>query len=81
MSCFNLGKSVHFSKTVKVHYYRQRQHESDVDWQQVARDRDRFKRHMLDIEQKIGWAFAEQHRDSVYNRLYVETEALNSYRQ
>ncbi len=80
MSCFNLGKSVHFNNTVKVFYYRQREHESDICWQQVARDRVRFKRYMLDIERKIGWVFAEQHRDSVYNRLYAEAEALNLYK-
>ncbi len=77
MSHFNLGKSVHFDRTVKVYYYRQRAHESDVDWQQVARDRVRYKRYVLDIEQKIGWVFAEQHRDRVYNRLYAKTETLN----
>jgi len=74
MSCFTFGKSVHFEKTVKVFYYRQRQHGSDVNWMQVACDRFRFKRHMLNIEQKIGWVFGERHRNNVYNKLYIETE-------
>jgi len=74
MSCFTFGKSVHFDKTVKVFYYRQRQHESDVNWMQVACDRFRFKRHMLNIEQKIGRVLGERHRNNVYNKLYIETE-------
>ena len=73
MSCFSLGKCVHFNKTVKIFYYRQRQHESNVCWQEVARDRVRFTRHIRDIEHKIEWVLTEPHRESVYSKLYIET--------
>ena len=70
LKCFRkptaMDKTVTFYNVVKVNYYRQRPVEIDVNWQQVARDRMRFKRRMLDVEQRIGWVFAKHHRERVY---------------
>ena len=59
MSCLNccknnasLKKKVSFNNVVKVVYFHPTPVETNVSWQQVARDRLRFKRRMLDIEQK-----------------------------
>ena len=71
MSCLTCAKrKVTFNNTVKVVYYKQTLIEPDVCWQQIARDRIRFRRRTLDIEQKIGWVFTPQHRKYVYKMLY-----------
>ena len=73
MSCLNccknnvnFTKKVSFNNVVKVVYFHPTPVETNVSWQQVARDRLRFKRRMLDIEQKIGWIFDSQHRRRVF---------------
>jgi hypothetical protein len=78
MSCLNClsrpstsNKKVTFDKKVIVYYYKPRPIETNVCWPQVARDRMRFKRHTLDIEQRISWVFTQLHRDRVYNKLYM----------
>lgn len=77
MSLFNcfrkpraMGKKVTFHNVVKVKYFKQIPVETDVCWQQVARDRMRFKRRMLDVEQRIGWVLAEHHRTKIYELLF-----------
>lgn len=65
-----MDKKVTFYRKVKVAYFQQTPVETDVNWQQVARDRMRFKRRMLDVEQRIGWVFTEPHRERVYKMLF-----------
>ena len=64
-------KKVTFNETVKVKYFKKVDIDCDVCWMEVARDRLRFKRRMLDVEQKIKWVFTSQHRNRVYNMLYL----------
>ena len=71
MSCFYRAmRNVTFHKRVKVIYFVQTPIEPDVCWQQVARDRMRFKRRLLEVEQRIGWVFANAHRERVYKAIY-----------
>ncbi len=81
MSCLNcckrlvdakpaVEKKVTFNETVKVFYFKKVPVEPDVCWQQVVVDRLRFKRRMLDVESKIGWVFALQHRNHIFNMLH-----------
>ena len=79
MSCLNCykkpivkrHKNVTFSETVNVRYFNKIPLESNVCWQQVARDRLRFKRRVLGVEKQIKWVFATEHRNRVYNKLYL----------
>ena len=72
MSCFYRAmKNVTFNKRVKVVYFKQTPFESNTCWQQVARDRMRFKRRILQVEQCIGWVFTNVHRERVYKALYM----------
>ena len=64
-------KNVTFHKRVKVFYYKSTPVESCVDWQQVARDRERFNRRILEFEGSIAWIFNKQHREHVYKTLYL----------
>ena len=59
-------KRVCFNNVVKVSYFEPTPVEMNVSWQQVARDRHRFKRRALDVEQRIGWVFNSQHRRRVF---------------
>jgi len=71
MSCFYaVMKKVVFNNVVKVIYFHPTPTEMSVSWQQVARDRCRFKKRTLDVEQKISWVFNTQHRCRVFARLY-----------
>jgi hypothetical protein len=77
MSCLNCckrptvinGRKVTFNETVTVFYFNKVLVEPNVCWRQAARDRLRFKRRMLDVEQKIGWVLAPQHRIRVFSTL------------
>ena len=71
LSPLNNIKSVSFSDKVTVIYFEQTPNETNVCWMQVARDRMRFKRRMLNTEQQIGWVFAKSHRDRMYRILYL----------
>ena len=72
MSCYLIPeKKVTFHKRVKVFYYKSTPVESCVNWIQVARDRERFKRRILDVEKRISWVFNDQHREHVYRTLYM----------
>jgi len=63
-------KKVTFQKRVKVIYFEQTPIDTDVCWMQVARDRMRFKRRIVDVEYRIGWVFAKNHRERVYKTHY-----------
>jgi hypothetical protein len=64
-------KKVTFSDTVKVIYFNKVPNDSNVCWQRAARDRMRFSRRVLDIEKQIGWVFTPQHRNRMYNMIYL----------
>ena len=77
MSCFKCykqtktnkqSKRVSFNNVVKVLYFEPTPVEMNVSWQLVARDRHRFKRRALDVEQRIGWVFDSRHRRRVFAR-------------
>jgi len=63
-------KKVTFNETATVIYFKQTPMETNVCWQQVARDRMRFKRRILDVERQIGWLFADRHRKWIYGMIY-----------
>ena len=70
MSCFICtSRKVTFNNIVKVNYYEQTLMEPDVCWQQIARDRLRFRKRIKDSEIHIGLVLASNHRKSVYNLL------------
>jgi hypothetical protein len=78
MSCFKCpytldDKSVTFNNKVKIIHYQQTPVESDVCWQQVARDRMRFKRRILEVERNIAWVFSSEHR----NRMHILVHKQN----
>ncbi|XP_034390199.1 protein phosphatase 1 regulatory subunit 15B [Cyclopterus lumpus] len=60
-------KQVQFSPLVQVHVMRTwpfaRQASRKGHWEEMARDRDRFRRRVLDAEQAIGRCLAEPHRE------------------
>ena len=59
-------KKVTFSDNVNVIYFEQTPIETNVCWQQVARDRSRFKRRILDVEQRIAYVLNNDHRKRIY---------------
>jgi len=59
-------KKVTFSDNVNVIYFEQTPIETNVCWQQVARDRSRFKRRVLDVEQRIAYVLDNDHRERIY---------------
>ncbi len=63
-------KKVHFSCTATVLHYDQTPIDIGDSWQQVARDRVRFKNRMMNVEQSIGWVFASKHRDCIIKKLH-----------
>ena len=63
-------RKVKFHERVKVVYFEQIPLDVNVCWMTAARDRMRFKRRILDVEQRISWVFAKNHRDLVYRTLY-----------
>ena len=67
MASFNLGKIVSFNNVVKVYHYRQTPIKPDVSWLEIAADRARFERRVLEIEAKIGYVFAVEHRKWIYS--------------
>jgi len=58
-------KKVTFDNKVTVLYFENTPMEVNVNWQQVARDRVRFNRRVLDVERRIGWVLASSHRERV----------------
>jgi len=77
MSCFICtSRKVAFNNIVKLNYYEQTLIEPDVCWQQIARDKLRFRKRIKDSEIRIGWVLASNHRKYVYNLLYKKTLAV-----
>src|SRR5437867_5858509 len=62
----DIVKKVTFGDSVSVIYFDQTPIETNVCWQQVARDRMRFKRYALHVERRIGYVFDNDHRERVY---------------
>src|SRR5437867_10578314 len=67
----NITKKVTFNNTVSVIYFDKAPKDDSVCWQRAARERMRFKRRIHDVEQRIGWVFAPQHRSHMYSMLYL----------
>lgn len=71
-------KRVRFSPLIQVHVMRTwpfaRQASRKGPWEEMARDRDRFRRRVQDSEQAIGYCFSQTHRERM--RAYVDC-ALN----
>nr|XP_046250202.1 protein phosphatase 1 regulatory subunit 15B [Scatophagus argus] len=67
-------KKVRFSPLVQVHVMRTwpfaRQASRKGPWEEMARDRDRFRRRIRDTEQAIGHCFAQPHRERM--RAYLD---------
>ncbi|XP_051808059.1 LOW QUALITY PROTEIN: protein phosphatase 1 regulatory subunit 15B [Acanthochromis polyacanthus] len=61
--------SVQFSPLVKVHVMRSwpfaRQASRKGHWEEMARDRDRFRRRIRETEQAIGHCFTHSHREKI----------------
>ncbi|XP_039989860.1 protein phosphatase 1 regulatory subunit 15B [Xiphias gladius] len=67
-------KKVRFSPLVKVHVMRTwpfaRQASRKGHWEEMARDRDRFRRRIQEAEQTIGHCFTRPHREKI--RAYLD---------
>ncbi|XP_034031720.1 protein phosphatase 1 regulatory subunit 15B [Thalassophryne amazonica] len=63
-------KKVRFSPVVHVHVLRTwlfaRQASRKGHWEEMARDRERFKRRIQATEQAIGYCFSQSHRDKMW---------------
>ncbi|XP_004069443.1 protein phosphatase 1 regulatory subunit 15A-like [Oryzias latipes] len=68
------SKQVRFSPQVQVHVMRTwpfaRQASRKGLWEEMARDRDRFRRRIVETEQAIGYCFSPPHRQKI--QAYVE---------
>uniref|UniRef100_A0A096MBK4 Protein phosphatase 1 regulatory subunit 15A/B C-terminal domain-containing protein n=1 Tax=Poecilia formosa TaxID=48698 RepID=A0A096MBK4_POEFO len=71
-------KKVQFSPLVQVHVMRTwpfaRQASRKGHWEELARDRDRFRRRIADTEQAVGYCLTQPHREKM--RAYLDS-ALN----
>ena len=63
-------KNVTFDDKPTVFYFEQIATETNVNWQEVAVDRYRFKRRMLDVEKSIGRVFVPAHRKQMFRMIY-----------
>ncbi|XP_028287958.1 protein phosphatase 1 regulatory subunit 15A [Parambassis ranga] len=67
-------KKVQFSPLVHVHVMRTwpfaRQASRKGQWEEMARDRDRFRRRVRETEQAIGHCFTQSHREKI--RAYLD---------
>lgn len=65
----NTQKKVRFSPLVQVHVMRTwpfaRQASRKGHWEEMARDRDRFRRRIQETEQAIGHCFSHAHRERI----------------
>ena len=68
------GLQVQFSPLVQVHVMRTwpfaRQASRKGHWEEMARDRDRFRRRVQETEQAIGYCFTQPHREKI--RAYLD---------
>lgn len=68
-------KKVRFSPLVQVHVMRTwpfaRQASRKGHWEEMARDRDRFRRRIREAEQVIGQCFTQPHREKI--RAYLDS--------
>uniref|UniRef100_UPI003AADFCA5 uncharacterized protein n=1 Tax=Centroberyx gerrardi TaxID=166262 RepID=UPI003AADFCA5 len=68
-------KKVRFSPLVQVHVMRTwpfaRQASRKGHWEEMARDRDRFRRRIQETEQAIGHCFSQSHRERI--RTYLDS--------
>ncbi|KAL0967961.1 hypothetical protein UPYG_G00260370 [Umbra pygmaea] len=73
-------KKVRFSPLVQVHVMHTwpyaRQASRKGPWEELARDRDRFRRRVQETEQAIGYCFSQSHRDKIQAKLLSTTSAL-----
>ncbi|PWA24474.1 hypothetical protein CCH79_00011800 [Gambusia affinis] len=71
-------KKVQFSPLVQVHVMRTwpfaRQATRKGHWEELARDRDRFRRRVADAERAVGYCLSQPHREKM--RAYLDS-ALN----
>ncbi|XP_053175091.1 protein phosphatase 1 regulatory subunit 15B [Scomber japonicus] len=71
-------KKVRFSPLVKVHVMRTwpfaRQASRKGPWEEMARDRDRFRRRILEAEQAVAHCFGPAHREKI--RAYLDARCL-----
>ncbi|XP_045544676.1 protein phosphatase 1 regulatory subunit 15A [Salmo salar] len=74
-------KKVRFSPLVQVHVMHTwpfaRQMSRKGPWEELARDRDRFRKRIQETEQAIGYCFSQSHRDTIRaNLLSTSTSAV-----
>ncbi|CDQ60348.1 unnamed protein product [Oncorhynchus mykiss] len=74
-------KKVRFSPLVQVHVMHTwpfaRQMSRKGPWEELARDRDRFRKRIQETEQAIGYCFSQSHRDTIRaNLLSTSTSAM-----
>ncbi|XP_029614130.1 protein phosphatase 1 regulatory subunit 15B isoform X2 [Salmo trutta] len=74
-------KKVRFSPLVQVHVMHTwpfaRQMSRKGPWEELARDRDRFRKRIQGTEQAIGYCFSQSHRDTIRaNLLSTSTSAV-----
>ncbi|KAM6973353.1 uncharacterized protein FYW47_003482 [Aplochiton taeniatus] len=69
-------KKVRFSPVVKMHVMRTwpfaRQSSRHGRWEEIARDRDRFRRRIRDTEQAIGYCLSQSHREKIGAHLAIQ---------
>ncbi|KAM4572572.1 uncharacterized protein PAE49_007699 [Odontesthes bonariensis] len=69
-----MQKKVRFSPQVQVHVMRTwpfaRQASRKGHWEEMARDRDRFRRRVSETEQAIGYCLTQSHREKI--RAYLD---------
>ena len=68
----NSVKKVNFDEKVTVFYFKQVSIDKSVHWQQVARDRMRFKRRILDVEKEIKPVFKKNHRQRIFMERFYD---------
>ncbi|XP_072242465.1 uncharacterized protein [Leuresthes tenuis] len=75
-------KKVRFSPQVQVHVMRTwpfaRQASRKGHWEEMARDRDRFRRRVSETEQAIGYCLSQSHREKI--RAYLDGALKKSRR-
>ena len=68
----NSAKKVNFDDKVTVFYFKQAPIDTTVNWQQVARDRMRFKRRILNVDKEIKSVFKKNHRERIFMERFYD---------